>query len=52
MPVADLGEYPPLYARMAELVGSRASDVDLAPMVHVLDAMNLGRRTTVPAFEW
>ncbi len=45
-------EYPALYARMAELVHSRQSDVDLAPMVHVADAMMLGRRHTVEAFEW
>ncbi len=52
MPVAELGEYPALYARMAELVKAGESDVDLAPMVHVSDAMTLGRRVTAPAFEW
>jgi D-galactose 1-dehydrogenase len=45
-----MGEYPALYARMAELVATGASEVDLAPMVHVADAMTLGRRVTVPAF--
>ncbi len=44
-----MGEYPALYARMAELVKARHSDVDLAPMVHVADAMTLGlRRQTDP----
>ncbi|NBO20782.1 MAG: gfo/Idh/MocA family oxidoreductase [Rhodobacteraceae bacterium] len=47
-----MGEYPALYARMAELVQSGASDVDLAPLVHVADALSLGRRKTVAAFEF
>ena len=47
-----MGEYPALYARMAELVKTSARDVDLAPMVHVADAFSLGRRTTVAAFEF
>lgn len=45
-------EYPRLYARMARLVDTAASDVDLAPMVHVADAFTLGRRVTVAPFEW
>lgn len=52
MPVAELGEYPALYARMAELVAANASDVDLSPMVHVSDIMTLGRRVVAPAFHW
>ena len=47
-----MGEYPALYARMAQLVKTGARDVDLAPMVHVADAFSLGRRTTVAAFEF
>ena len=47
-----MGEYPALYARMAELVALGQSDVDLAPMVHVADAMVLGRRNTVAAFDF
>jgi D-galactose 1-dehydrogenase len=35
-------EYPALYARMAELVAQGQSEVDLAPMVHVADAPDLG----------
>lgn len=44
------GEYPALYARMAALVRAGASEVDLAPMVHVADAMTLGRRHVAPPF--
>ncbi len=47
-----MGEYPALYARMAELVTTGARDVDLAPMVHVADAMTLGRRITVDPFHF
>lgn len=47
-----MGEYPALYARMAELVRDRRSDVDLAPMVLVANAMILGRRHTVEPFFW
>jgi len=52
MPQSDLGEYPALYARMAELVNAGQSDVDLSPMVHVSDIMTLGRRIIGPAFHW
>lgn len=45
-----MGEYPALYARMADLVAARASDVDLAPMIHVADAMTLGRRLVTEPF--
>jgi D-galactose 1-dehydrogenase len=47
-----MGEYPALYARMADLVHSGASDVDLAPMVHVADALTLGERVTTAAFDF
>ena len=47
-----MGEYPALYARMAELVKTGARDVDLAPMVHVADALALGRRVTVAPFDF
>ncbi len=46
------GEYPSLYARMADLVARGQSDVDLAPMIHVADAMTLGRRVTTAPFEF
>ena len=45
-----MGEYPALYARMAALVAKGQSDVDLAPMVHVADAMTLGKRLYTDAF--
>ncbi len=47
-----MGEYPALYARMAALVRVGGSDVDLAPMVHVADAMTLGRRIETAAFQF
>jgi D-galactose 1-dehydrogenase len=47
-----MGEYPALYARMAALVRDGAVDVDLAPMVHVADAMTLGRRVETDAFHF
>jgi D-galactose 1-dehydrogenase len=47
-----MGEYPALYARMAQLVHGGESDVDLAPMVLVADAMTIGRRVTVAPFDF
>lgn len=43
-------EYPNLYAHMAAFVQTGASEVDLSPMVHVADAMTLGRRLYTEAF--
>ncbi|MGV8951344.1 MAG: Gfo/Idh/MocA family protein [Cypionkella sp.] len=47
-----MGEYPALYAQMAALVATGQSEVDLAPMVHVADAMTLGKRVTTEAFHF
>jgi len=47
-----MGEYPKLYARMAGLVRAGASEVDLAPMVHVADALTLGRRVVTDPFRF
>lgn len=47
-----MGEYPKLYRRMTELVETGASEVDLAPMVHVADALTLGRRLITDPFEF
>ncbi len=47
-----MGEYPALYARMADLVRAGQSEVDLAPMVHVADALTLGRRVVTDAFHF
>ncbi len=43
-------EYPALYARFAEIIKGKTSDVDLAPLRHVADAFMLGRRKFVEAF--
>ena len=45
-------EYPALYDQMAELVRSGRSDVDLSPMIHVSDALTLGRRKIVERFDF
>lgn len=45
-------EYPRLYARMEELVRNGKRDVDLTPMVHVSDAMTLGRRLVTAPFHF
>jgi D-galactose 1-dehydrogenase len=47
-----MGEYPALYAQMAQLVAEGASDVDLAPLIHVADAMLLGRRIVTDPFHF
>ncbi len=47
---ALVGEYPRLYARMAELVRGRRIDMDIAPLAHVADAFLLGRHVTVEPF--
>ena len=47
-----MGEYPKLYARMAELVRAGQSEVDLAPMVHVADALTLGKRVVTDNFHF
>ncbi|MGI6246963.1 MAG: Gfo/Idh/MocA family protein [Pseudochelatococcus sp.] len=45
-------EYSGIYARFAALVAGGASDVDLAPLIHVADAFMLGRRAVVAPFDW
>ena len=47
-----MGEYPALYARMADLVRNAVSETDLSPMVHVADAMTLGERVVTEAFHF
>ncbi len=44
------GEYPRLYARMAELLATGACDTDFEPMRHVADAFLLGHRKIVDPF--
>lgn len=48
--VEALGEYPSLYARFAELVEARESDVDREPLRIVADAFLVGRREIVDPF--
>lgn len=45
-------EYQRIYRRLAELLETRRSDVDPAPLRIVADAMMLGRRLTTDAFHW
>ncbi|NBZ88605.1 Gfo/Idh/MocA family protein [Stagnihabitans tardus] len=47
-----MGEYPALYARMAQLVKTGSSEVDLSPMTHVADALTLGERVAVEDFHF
>ena len=49
-PVAGPGEYPSLYARFAELIEARESDVDREPLRIVADAFLVGRREVVEPF--
>lgn len=44
------GEYPALYRRFADLVARGTSDVDLAPLRLVTDALRIGRVRTVEDF--
>lgn len=44
-------EYARLYRRFADLMAAGRSDVDLAPLTHVADAMMLGRRMETAPFE-
>ncbi|HJY42509.1 MAG TPA: Gfo/Idh/MocA family oxidoreductase [Steroidobacteraceae bacterium] len=46
------GEYPKLYARFAQLIAARESDVDVMPLQHVADAFLLAQRRDAPAFEF
>ena len=45
------GEYPALYARFAELVETKASEVDLEPLRLAADAFMAARRRIVEPFE-
>lgn len=44
------GEYPRLYAKMAQLVSRGGIDMDLRPMTLVTDALALGRRVPTEPF--
>ena len=45
-------EYHALYERLAALIKSGSSDVDLSPMRIVSDAMAVAHREVAPPFEW
>jgi D-galactose 1-dehydrogenase len=45
-------EYERIYRHFAELIASRSSDVEPAPLRIVADAMLLGRRVTTDDFHW
>ena len=47
---APSAEYDAIYRRFVALAETGASDVDLAPLVHVADAFMLGRRIVVEDF--
>jgi len=44
------GEYPSLYRHFSQLIASRSSDVDVAPLRHVADAFMLGEHVVTDAF--
>lgn len=48
--ISGPGEYPSLYARFAELIEARRSDVDREPLRIVADAFLVGRREMVEPF--
>ena len=50
--VALGGEYPNLYAKMSNLIDEGISDIDLRPMIHVTDALSLGKREFVDPFHF
>jgi len=52
IPVRATSEYAQLYARFAQLIGARESDVDVLPLQHVADAFLLAQRRDAPAFEF
>jgi predicted dehydrogenase len=49
VPGEQVGEYPDLYARFAELIDCRTSLVDVEPLRLVADSLLVGRRETVEA---
>ena len=45
-------EYPAMYARFAELIAARESEVDATPLRLVADAFLVATREHVAAFDW
>lgn len=50
--VSNLGEYPSIYTRFAELVAARQVAVDREPLRIAADAFLVARRDPVAPFEW
>lgn len=50
--VAEIGEYPSIYARFAELAAANAVEVDREPLRVAADAFLVARREIVAPFEW
>lgn len=46
------GEYPPMYARFAELIARRETEADIAPLRLVADICLVAARETVETFDW
>jgi hypothetical protein len=44
-------EYGGIYDRFAELIATKAHDVDVRPLIQVADAFLLGRRLEVEPFD-
>ena len=51
-PLPSATEYQSIYARFAELVAARTSEVDAQPLRLVAEAFMLGARETVEPFDW
>jgi D-galactose 1-dehydrogenase len=51
-PLADRGEYPGLYRRFAELIATKQSDCDLAPLELVAETLARGETVTAPPFDF
>lgn len=50
--VPQIGEYPSIYARFAELVAAQEIEVDREPLRITADAFLVARRDIVAPFEW
>lgn len=50
--LAHLPEYPPMYARFAELIAARQSDVDATPLRIVADALLVAEHEATEPFDW
>jgi len=51
-PLTARREYPAIYARFAELIKARSSEVDREPLRVVADAFTVGEHLTVEPFDW